>query len=329
MSSPSSRRDFLKRLAFSGAAVGTAGSLRADTEMPCCSSNASATPVVMRRKLGRIGTEVSILGLGLGTAFTRPFADDPEACEQILTRALDYGINYWDTARGYGPSEKAIGPVVAKNRDRIYLVSKSAVRSYDGFKRELEISLRDLKTDTIDLYHIHNLNPKKDDLEAIGKGAAKAAMEAREQGIIKHFGITGHSGVAILMEAIQRWDPDALLTVFPADRPDNGDYEDKLLPLARERNMGIIGMKTVKWARNTDLPGPQLIRYSLSLEGVACSIVGLDTVDHLDANVAMASTFTPMPTDMMAEMSTFAREQLALLGPAPWERAGYVDGQVA
>lgn len=281
---------------------------------------------VPHRRLGRTGARVSLLGLGLGSVFTRAFEGKPEETEIILRRAVDLGVNYWDTARAYGPSEVMLGPVVEKLRDRIYLVSKSAERSYDGFKRELEISLRDLKTDHIDLYHIHNLKPSKDtDLDFIENGAVRAAREAREQGIIKNFGITGHSGVEILMEAIRRWDPDALLTVLPVDRPDNGAYEDQLLPLARERDMGIIAMKTVRWARNSDLPGAQLIRYSMSLKGVACAIVGLDSLAHLEENVAMTHNFEPMDTDMMGQMSDFVREELAAIAPAPWTRPGYDD----
>ena len=319
MKSHASRRNFFKKLALSGAAVSTAGAIHG-------SGLKESSINVPQRRLGRTGAQVSLLGLVLGSVFTRAFNGKPEETEKILRRAVDLGVNYWDTARSYGPSEVMLGPVVEKMRDRVYLVSKSAERSYDGFKRELEISLKDLRTDHIDLYHIHNLKPSKDkDLDAIGKGAVKAALEAREQGIIKHFGITGHSGVEILMEGIRRWDPDALLTVLPVDRPDNGAYEDELLPLARERNMGIIAMKTVRWARNSDLPGTQLIRYSMSLDGVACAIVGLDSLAHLEENAAMTHNFEPMDTDLMGQMSDFVREELAALEPAPWNRPGYDD----
>jgi aryl-alcohol dehydrogenase-like predicted oxidoreductase len=319
MKSSSSRRKFFKKLALSGAAVTAVGTAQGNKLEP----TAMAVP---HRRLGRTGAQVSLLGLGLGSVFTRAFEGKPEETEKILLRALDLGVNYWDTARAYGPSEVMLGPVVEKARKRIFLVSKSAERSYDGFKRELEISLRDLKTDHIDLYHIHNLKPSKDtDLDFIENGAVRAAREAREQGIIKNFGITGHSGVEILMEGIRRWDPDALLTVLPVDRPDNGAYEDQLLPLARERDMGIIAMKTVRWARNSDLPGTQLIRYSMSLKGVACAIVGLDSLAHLEENSAMAHNFEPMDADMMGQMSEFVREELATLDPAPWNRPGYDD----
>ena len=321
MKPDTSRRDFLKKIAATGAAAASLGSVSA------LAQEAGAKPVVPRKTLGKTGAQVSILGLGLGSGYTRPFGDNPEQAQEILHRALSYGINYWDTARPYANSEVLIGPVVEKVRNQIFLVSKSPSRSYDGFKADLETSLKNLRTDRIDLYHLHNLNPANDtDLDLIENGAVKAARQMKEQGVIGNFGITGHSGTGILMEAIRRWDPDAILTIFPADRPENGAYEDKLLPLARDRNMGVIAMKTVRRARETDWPAPQLIRYAMSLPGIATTIVGLDSIAHLDENVAMAANFEPLTTEQLAEMSHIVRSELAGLGPAPWDRPGYEDG---
>jgi predicted aldo/keto reductase-like oxidoreductase len=91
----------------------------------------------------------------------------------------------------------------------------------------------------------------------------------------------------------------------------------------------VIAMKTVRWARNSDLPGPQLIRYGMSLPGVATAIVGLDSIAHLDENAAMARQFEPMSAALRREMSDFVRAEIAALGPAPWERPGYEDGVLA
>jgi hypothetical protein len=214
MKNASNRRSFLKKLALTGTAATAAGAATA----AAAGSPPALTPVP-RRKLGMTGAEVSILGLGLGSVFTKAFSGDPEATEQVLRRALAHGVNYWDTARSYGESERMLGPVVEKVRDQVYLVSKSAVRTYDGFMRELEISLKDLRTDHIDLYHIHNLNPNKDpDLKLIENGAVKAAIKAKEEGMIGNYGVTGHSGIKILSHAVENWGPQALLTVFPVDR---------------------------------------------------------------------------------------------------------------
>ncbi|MEM6332785.1 MAG: aldo/keto reductase [Planctomycetota bacterium] len=320
--SQTSRRDFLKTAAVAAGAVTGASIASSANAVP---NGATPPKRVTQRTLGKLGREVGILGAGLGSVFTRSHRSADEAAA-TLARALDAGVNYFDTAEGYGPSEELIGPFVKQRRDEIYLVSKSGQRTEAGFRRHLEQSLRRLQTDRIDLYHLHNLRPNRDaDLAAIEQGAVKAARKAKEEGLIGAFGVTGHSGADILMRSIEAWEPDALLTIFPATRPDAGRYEDELLPMARQRGMAIVGMKTVRHARDADLAGPELIRYGMSLEGVHSVIVGLDTPAHLDANVAMASDFTPMPPAARAAMS--AEVQHALAGhPAPWDRPGYVDG---
>lgn len=317
MSKEKNRRDFLKAVTLTGVALGSAGVAEAGE---------SRKAVVPRRELGKTGAKTSILGLGLGSRFTKPFADNPDAAHEILMTALAHGINYWDTARNYGESEVLIGPSVKENRERIFLVSKSQTRDYDGFMRDLETGLKNLQTDYIDLYHVHNMNPDNDpDLDFIENGAIKAARKAREEGIIRHFGLTGHSGADILMEGINRWDPDVVMSVYPADRPRNGEYEDRLLPLAREQNVGMVAMKAVRHAMNTDWPGTQLIRYAMSLPGIATTIVGLDSMAHLKENIEMASNFTAMTSEERVALSVKVKTDLAHFGDAPWENRKYDD----
>lgn len=315
----SSRRQFIQRSAIGLTGLGSLGLAGRTTAQ-------SPAARVERRKFGKIGAEVSILGLGLGSAFTRPAKLDHAAAHVLLERALAAGVNYWDTSHNYSDSEIIIGPVVEEHRESIYLVSKSAERSYDGFRRQLETSLRRMKTDHIDLYHLHNLRPK-DDLAEIERGACRAAREAKAEGTIGAFGVTGHSGAQVLIDAVERFDPDALLTIFPADRPDNGAYEEKLLPLAVERDLGVVGMKTVRQARNSDLIGADLIRYGLSLEGVASVIVGLDTLAHLEENIQMASNFQPLDLAARGTMHDVVRTCLAGM-VAPWDVPGYRDGHL-
>lgn len=314
------RRNFFKT-ALVTAAAGAPGihlSSAAGQEMP---------PQVDRRALGRINTPVSILGLGLGSAFTEPWANNHEGAHVLLNIALDHGVNYWDTSRGYGASEAMIGPVVEKRRDGIFLVTKSNSRDYDGFMRDVETSLKQLRTDRIDLIHIWNL-PGNADLAQIENGALKAITKLKDDKVVGNFGITGHSGAAILMAAIRRLDPDAVLTVFPCTRDDEGRYEDELLPLARERKMGVIAMKMLRRARNADLQGSDLIRYALGLEGIQCGIVGLDSEAHLRENLKMATDFKPLDPEEQAHLQRRATEALAHI-PTPWERPGYRDGTPA
>ncbi len=285
---------------------------------------------VDRRPFGRTGAEVSIYGLGLGSAFHKPFADDPEGAHQLLERALDFGINYWDTARGYEGSEELMGPVVEKHRKEIFLVSKCGAKTYDDFMSMLEVSLKNLRTDHLDLYHMHNFQPEKGDTDAKAReGAWKAAVKAKEEGIIKNFGVTGHSGADILIEVIKAYDPDALLTTFPANRPDSGKYENELLPLAVEKKMGVIAMKTVRHVRNSDEKPSELIRYALSLPGICTAIVGTGEIGHLEANAKLATAFKPLDDKHREKFADKVAMNIPTGLPQPWDLPGYEDGLLA
>jgi len=318
----SDRRGFLRRVA-AGAAVAGAG-FGASGE-----AKAADLPQVQRRTLGSTGASVSILGCGLGSAFTGAFKDKPELRDATLQRALELGVNYWDTANAYGESQKMMGPMVEQNRDKIFLVSKAGQRTYDGYMRELEKTLKECRTDHLDLFHCHNLGGGKNNLEVTGgvkaleDGCVKAALAAKEQGMIKHWGVTGHTNAQILIEFVNAFGPECLMTVFPASGH-GSDYEKKLLPLCVEKKMGVIAMKVVRQASQSDLKGSDLPRYALSLDGIAVANVGLDSIAHLDENVKMASAFVPMTQAEMVAMAAHMR--VATMGlPAPWEVEGYQD----
>ena len=324
MRTESSRRDFIRRSLFAAAVTGLLSpfSARADPN-----PTDAKTRGVDRRRLGRVGVDVSILGLGLGGAFMDGYEGNLDAGHALLESALAQGISYWDTARSYGPSEGMIAPVLVRNRDRVFLASKSDARDYDGFKRDLDRSLQVLRTDHLELYQLHDLRPHElGNLGRIESGAVRAAREARDQKVIRAFGVTGHSSAGILTECIKRFDPDCVLTIFPATRPDKGRYEDDLLPLARERKIGVIAMKTIRFARESGLPARELLRYALSLEGVTTVIVGLDSLKHLEENAAVTRNFKAMAAARRDDLSKIADAALSLV-PAPWDRVGYFDGR--
>lgn len=316
------RRDFIRRALFGGAITGVLS-----RGIPALAQAASYT--VDRRRLGKVGVDVSILGLGLGGAFMDAYANRLDAGHAMLESALANGINYWDTARSYGPSESMIAPVLMRNRSRVFLASKSDSRDYDGFKRDLEESLRVLRTDYIDLYQLHDLRSYESaNLSSIESGAVRAAREAKEQRTIRAFGITGHSGAGLLIECIKRFAPDTVLTVFLATHPENGRFEQALLPLARSHQMGVIAMKTIRYGRSAGLSAGELLRYTLSLNGVHTTIVGLDTPAHLAANVAVTSGFKLMRNAQRDDFHQNVRGALEGSEP-PWEHPGYVDGRIA
>jgi len=314
-----SRRGFVATSVGGGLAL-AAGSAEAQSE----------SSKVDRRKFGLTGADVSIYGLGLGSAFFKPLGDKPDEAARMLERALGLGINYWDTAASYQNSEELIGPVLEKHRKEVFMVSKSGAKTYDDFMKEFESSLKNLRTDYIDLYHMHNWQPKKGDTSPKAReGAFKAITKLKDEGVIRNFGVTGHSGADILIQCVKAFNPDALLTTLPANRPDDGKYEDELLPLCAERNMGVIAMKTVKHVKNSDQQPRDLIRYALSLPGVSTAIVGTGDIDHLESNAKLATGFKPFKGDELKAFADKVAFNIPTGLPQPWDLPGYEDGMLA
>ena len=314
-----SRRDFIRRALFGGMIAGL-------TSRAAFTSAEIESRPVDRRRFGRVGADVSILGLGLGAAFMDAFEHRLDAGHTLLELALTRGINYWDTGRSYGPSEGMIAPVLGRNRSRVFLASKSDSRDYDGFKRDLDRSLQVLQTNYVDLYQLHDLGSQElTNLRAIEAGAVRAAREAKDQKVIHAFGITGHSHRGTLIESMKRFDPDTVLTTFLATESGKGTY-DELLALARSRQMGVIAMKTIRYGRQAKLPATELLRYALSLNGVHTAVVGLDSQNHLNEDAAVATGFRAMKTAERFEFHRNVSTALAGVVP-PWEERGYVDGR--
>ena len=254
------------------------------------------------------------------------FENRLDAGHALLESALAKGINYWDTARSYGASEGMIAPVLERNRSRVFLASKSDARDYDGFRRDLDQSLQVLRTSYIDLYQLHDLGAEElANLSAIEAGAVRAARAAKDQKMIRAFGVTGHSHHGILIDCMKRFDPDTVLTTFLATESGKGGY-DELLGLARARQTGVIAMKAIRYGRQAKLPATELLRYALSLNGVHTAIVGLDSLIHLNEDAAVTTGFRAMKAADQIEFHRNASRTLASVA-APWEQLGYVDGR--
>jgi aryl-alcohol dehydrogenase-like predicted oxidoreductase len=176
MSKEISRRQFLENIGL-GTAAGTSLLLLKDV-----ASARPGTDAIPSRTLGRTGAKVSILAFGCGSRFL--MYKDEDSATAILNHAIDLGITYLDTAYAYGDgeSETRVGRVMASRRKDVWLATKIPDRTRDEFLRRLEASLKRLKTDHVDLVHIHSLG-QADDLAKIEApdGAMKGLMEAREQ----------------------------------------------------------------------------------------------------------------------------------------------------
>jgi hypothetical protein len=333
MAKQQDRREFLKRgaTAVGGAAVGAglgAGAVAAAVRpLPQNPRTPAAMPT---RNLGRTGFSVGIFSLGGQAAVEQP--DNEAAAVAIVESALDLGVNYVDTAARYGGdtpwSQTYIGQVMKRRRGEAFLASKTHDRTRDGSLKLLDQSLKLLQTDHLDLWQIHNLQTLEQ-VEQIFRpdGAVKALQQAKEQGIVRHVGVTGHADPAVLIEAISRFPFDTILLALNAADPHHLSFKEKLLPLAVEKEMGIIGMKIPARGRllagfappPEGAPGrrPQdkgpgtlrmqeALRYVLSLP-VSTVIVGCDSVAQLEQNVRFAREFNPLSGTQMAALEEKAR----------------------
>src|SRR5437016_4559846 len=165
------------------------------------------------RPLGRIGKEVSILGLG-GEGILRTHGETARAI-RVIRRALDLGITYCDTAPAYASSRDYYGAALGERRQQVFLASKTHDRTRAGSLRLLDDSLVRLRTDYLDLWQLHDLRTKADLNQIFARdGALRALVQAREEGRVRFLGLTGHQRPAILVEAMRRFDFDTILVAL-------------------------------------------------------------------------------------------------------------------
>jgi aryl-alcohol dehydrogenase-like predicted oxidoreductase len=275
------------------------------------------------RNLGKTGFHVGILSLG-GQATIEKKGTEKESVA-IINKAIDLGINYIDTAAAYGRgiSETHIGKVMKDRRHEVFLASKTHDRSYDGSMKLLEKSLKQLQTDHLDLWQLHNLKTQ-DQLDKIfaKEGALKALEKARDEGMVRFLGVTGHYEPLILAQALNQYDFDTILMAVNAADPHYLSFRKYLLPLAQEKEIGIIGMKLATRGRmlstwtpppleeqresiRTPKPGTITMKeslfYNFSLS-ISTNIVGVDNVEQVEQNVKWASEFSPLNDEQLAEL---------------------------
>jgi len=228
--------------------------------------------------LGRTGLKVKSLGFG-GIPIQR--VSEEEAVE-VVRRCYDLGLNYYDTARGYTNSEECIGKALEDVRDRVILATKSHKRTAEGIKRELEISLRNLRTDCIDVYQLHNVQTEEQwsQVRAPG-GALEAVEEAKKQGKINHVSVTSHNpDLAVdmiktgLFETVMI--PYNYLTTKPAD---------ELLPTCKALNVGTIIMKPFGGGAFSN--ANTALKYVLSNQDCDLVIPGMMSVAEVEENIGV------------------------------------------
>ncbi len=305
------RREFLKSLAVTCAVAVPACELRAADPAAGLSPTKARLP---QRRLGNTGVLVSALGLGGVIGMQLPPSADHDPVG-IAEAALNLGITYFDTSPDYneGQSETNYGQVLARHRREVFLATKTNARTYDGTMRSVELSLKRLQTDHLDLLQIHGVSATED-VAAWGKsdGVLAAFEKLRDQKVIRFFGVTGHEDAARLKECIERYPFHTLLTTLnPVAR--RQPFRDDLLPNANRKQLGVIAMKVMGGGNGCLVSGnplrkvlrpyhdqtghqvaaPSLLRYTLSLP-IAAAIVGVASVEQLKANVDVVKAMLPM-----------------------------------
>jgi aryl-alcohol dehydrogenase-like predicted oxidoreductase len=263
-----------------------------------------ATPPIPRRPLGRTGQSVTIFGLG-GEGILRTHGRETEAVA-VIQRALQQGVNYFETAPAYASSMDYYGLTLGEHRPAIFLASKTHDRTYDGSLRLLDDSLRRLHTDYLDLWQLHDLRSEDDLARIFGKGGAmKALLQARTEGRARYLGITGHHDPAILLAAMQEFEFDTVLVALNAADVHRMPFCETVLPEAARRNMGIIGMKSTAQGvllKNGTLTMEEAMGYVLSLPGVSTLIIGCKTPAEVDENAHLARQFAAFTAEQLQEL---------------------------
>jgi aryl-alcohol dehydrogenase-like predicted oxidoreductase len=338
MKQPSSpgRRNFLKTGGAVAAGFLTQAALpsgAANVTLPALPANPKTLASMPTRNLGKTGYKVGIFSLGGQAALERPSNFD--VAVPIIERALDLGVNYIDTSSIYGGperwSEQYVGRVMKTRRQEAFLATKTKQRTRDGSMRMIEKSLQLLNTDHVDLWQLHDIGLPEDVEAVFAKGGAmEALIEMKEQKVVRYLGVTGHYRPEALMDAVNRYPFDTILMAINAADAHIHSFSEQLLPLAVEKQMGIIGMKVPARGRLlTSWTPPSLEQQQHSWEGSAIAtrpgvmnmrqavyftlshpvstvIIGCDNLAQLEENVQIARDFTPLNQAQMAALNELA-----------------------
>jgi aryl-alcohol dehydrogenase-like predicted oxidoreductase len=248
------------------------------------------------------GVAVSALGFG---GFHLGQIDDEAEAIGLLHAAVDGGITFMDNAWEYNEhrSEERMGKALAQGgyRDRVFLMTKVCThgRGADVARRQLEESLRRLRTDHLDLWQVHECVYDDDPARHYAKGGVLEALaEAKRAGTVRFVGFTGHKRPAIHREMIERGFPfDTVQMPLNVLDPHFRSFERHVLPLARERGIHALGMKAFSEGRMLAAGGvapDDALRYAMSLPGVLTTITGIDSQAVLDHHLRIADDFVPL-----------------------------------
>lgn len=265
---------------------------------------------MLKRKLGKTNLEVSVIGLG-GIPIQR--VNEAYAIE-IVEECKKQGINFIDTATAYGASEEFIGKgLKSAGRENFFIATKAPSFTYEEMKESIKQSLNSLDVEYIDLYQIHNADTEEKYLKAFSEnGALKALIEAKQEGLIHHIGITSHSHL-LLEKSLEYKDIETIQ--FPFNPIESQGVE--LFKKAKEKNIGIIGMKPVAGGAITNVE--LSLRYIINSNLVDVAIPGMESIDQVKENALVGKDITKLTKEENEKIAKEVKE----LGNEFCRRCGY------
>lgn len=258
--------------------------------------------------LGKTGLKVSNLGFG-GIPIQRI---DAEGTKELMHKLMAAGVNYIDSARGYTVSEEYLGYALEGIREYFVLATKSMARDKESFARDIDISLKNFRTDYIDLYQFHNPNMAQLEQILAPGGAMEAALEAKAAGKIGHIGITLHSLDVFKKVVEYDWVESVM---YPYNIVENQGEE--MIAKCKEKNIGFIAMKPLAGGALED--ATLAMRFNCANDNVTVVIPGMADEKELEQNLAAANDEAPLSAEELEKMEQIRRE----LGGNFCRRCGY------
>jgi len=308
-----SRRSFLQH---SAVGLGAIGSL---------SSAAAGAGSMPKRVLGNTGLSVSILSFGGGSNFLK---NKDGVWEPMIEKAIQEGINLFDTSAGYKfgnavTSEERLGQILPKYRKSILLSTKIETRDVSAGMKEFETSMKALKADYLDILLIHSIE-KSEDIPALEKGLYKELIRLKEAKTVRFIGFSSMNSAEKSKEMLEKLPVDVCILAMNATK--YGNFAKVALPVAREKNVGVIAMKAIRGVEQSGTV-PELLNYVWSQDGVATGVIGHVGMQNLEENIQSARSFKKMTR---RECEALEAKVAHLAGPhaLPWARPDYRDGMM-
>jgi uncharacterized protein len=250
------------------------------------------------RPLGKFGWNASVLTLG-GVKWD--VLNDDAGAVAVVHRAMELGVNTFDTAHVYGngESERKLGLAMQGVREKYWINTKVIDRTYDGAMRQMETSLKRLQTDYVDLMFVHSMDSEDQRQQIIAPNSVlKAVEEMKAAGHIKHIGVSGHWVKDVQARILTEYPFEAVL--FPAglfNLAYKYNFLETVLPVARSRGMAVLGMKIYGAGRVKKAASlAPYLRYSLH-QDVDTLVIGMDTPAHVEATVRLIKQNPPILTE--------------------------------